>query len=445
MVKVSVIMPTLNVAEYIEECMKSVIEQTLLDIQILVIDAGSTDGTIEIITRMQETDARITILHSEQKSYGYQVNMGIDNSDGKYIAIVEADDCIAREMLEELVKKAEGTGADYVKGNFYDMIEVQGDRTVYLKNNSTMSKYFDKVICPMENLEVYPLDIYLWRGIYNRKFIISNNIFLNESTGAAYQDIGFLYQVFVKAKKAVYVSKAYYMYRRNNSQSSTYNRKAFRYLAEEYDYVQKLERKSDLSLKPYFYKKMYLQFYVRLKLMASSGEFWVDSLPYMRIVQEKLLYAKDMGWLDPGVFGTFHWLECMMILDDIEKYYVYQKYQLNVRKKVIEQEIENAHRFSSIVLVTCSQMNNYLYALLKKKDVHEIVAFCDNSVDKQNTMRLGLKILSFEQATSMYSDALFVIGNNHYSPDIRKQLIDLGIDARNIWVYNYGNDWLMLL
>ena len=87
--KVTVIMPSLNVANYMEECIKSVVDQTLKNIEILCIDAGSTDGTLEIIERYSSVDRRIELIHSDKRSYGYQVNLGIKLAKGEYIAILD--------------------------------------------------------------------------------------------------------------------------------------------------------------------------------------------------------------------------------------------------------------------------------------------------------------------------------------------------------------------
>ena len=93
-VRVSVILPSLNVAGYIEKAYKSVVRQTLEEIEIICIDAGSTDGTWDIIESVASKDDRITAIQSPVKSYGYQVNMGIDMACGEYIGILETDDYV---------------------------------------------------------------------------------------------------------------------------------------------------------------------------------------------------------------------------------------------------------------------------------------------------------------------------------------------------------------
>ena len=102
MPKVSVIMPSLNVVQYIQECMESVVRQTLSDIEIICVDAGSTDGTLEILQEFAKKDQRMSIIVSDKKSYGYQMNLGLKAAKGEYIGIVETDDFIEPNMYEDL-------------------------------------------------------------------------------------------------------------------------------------------------------------------------------------------------------------------------------------------------------------------------------------------------------------------------------------------------------
>ena len=97
---VTVIMPSLNVSRYIRTCMDSVVGQSLHDLEILCIDAGSIDGTLEILKEYAQSDNRIQVLQSDVKSYGKQINMGIEQARGKYIAVVETDDYIDLHMYD---------------------------------------------------------------------------------------------------------------------------------------------------------------------------------------------------------------------------------------------------------------------------------------------------------------------------------------------------------
>ena len=102
MPKITVIMPSLNVASYMRQCLRSVLEQTLEDIEVVAVDAGSTDGTLEILQEYVAADRRISVIQSDKRSYGYQVNVGLEAAQGEYISIVETDDRIADDMYEML-------------------------------------------------------------------------------------------------------------------------------------------------------------------------------------------------------------------------------------------------------------------------------------------------------------------------------------------------------
>ena len=100
--KVSVIMPSFNVEPYIKQCIESVINQSLKEIEIICVDGGSTDGTIEILEEYSYIDSRIKLIRTDVGSYGYQMNLGINIANGEYIGIVETDDYIDEDMFESL-------------------------------------------------------------------------------------------------------------------------------------------------------------------------------------------------------------------------------------------------------------------------------------------------------------------------------------------------------
>ena len=84
---ISVIMPSLNVAAYIQQCVESVCSQTLRDLEIICVDARSTDGTREQLQALAERDDRIRIIDSDVRSYGHQMNLGMDAASGDYVGI----------------------------------------------------------------------------------------------------------------------------------------------------------------------------------------------------------------------------------------------------------------------------------------------------------------------------------------------------------------------
>ena len=134
--KVSVIMPSLNVAPYIEKCIYSVINQSLQDIEIICVDAGSTDGTLEILENYSNKDKRIKLVHSPVKSYGYQVNLGICMARGDYIGIVETDDFVDSNMYDVLYGLAIENQLDYAKGMFDMFVSIDSNNEVRWRHQS---------------------------------------------------------------------------------------------------------------------------------------------------------------------------------------------------------------------------------------------------------------------------------------------------------------------
>ena len=202
MPSISVIMPCLNVAKYIDECIRSVINQTIKDIEIIIIDAGSTDGTIEIANKYCLSDARICLVHSDKKSYGYQMNLGISLAKGEYISIVETDDYIEQDMLEVLYREAKKSDADYVKGTSEGFFRCNGfDWRFEIIPCEGVKEQKRVAVCPMNRPDTFIEDNFLWNGIYRKKLL--KNVKFNETPGAAFQDIGVLFRIFSTASRGV--------------------------------------------------------------------------------------------------------------------------------------------------------------------------------------------------------------------------------------------------
>ena len=116
--KISVLVPIYNVKQYLAECIDSIIMQTLTNIEIILLDDGSTDGSAEICDEYAQKDQRIKVIHKPNSGYGATMNIGLDNARGKYVGIVESDDYIRPEMYEEQYKLAEKEYLDFLKADF---------------------------------------------------------------------------------------------------------------------------------------------------------------------------------------------------------------------------------------------------------------------------------------------------------------------------------------
>ncbi len=165
-VKISIIMPSLNVAGYIDEAIASVRKQTLEDIEIICVDAGSTDGTREIIAKHASEDSRVKVIDSPVKSYGYQVNAGIDATRGEYIAILETDDYVDPEMYGSLYDAASSGKHDYVKCD-YDayFTDDNGERVFSRRHVGRSEDLYHDTFIPKEYPDIAFDDWHLWNRL----------------------------------------------------------------------------------------------------------------------------------------------------------------------------------------------------------------------------------------------------------------------------------------
>ena len=206
--KISVIMPSLNVKEYIKECVDSVLNQTLKDIEVIFIDGGSTDGTLEILKEYVEKDSRTKLLMSNKKSYGHQVNLGLENATGDYISIIETDDFIQRNMFESLYGLTENSNVDMVKGPFYyyDDSGIEPVITIEtIKERLPLHESFT-IDGNEDMLDSHPS---IWAGIYRKDFLNENDIHMIEAPGGGWVDNPFFFETICLAKRIIYTNKLY--------------------------------------------------------------------------------------------------------------------------------------------------------------------------------------------------------------------------------------------
>ena len=128
---ISVIIPCYNVEKYIDRCMESVLNQTYRELEIILVDDGSTDRTGNICDRYSQIDARVKVIHKENRGLSSARNAGLDICQGDYIFFVDSDDWISHNMYEKMLSSLKSVNAD---------IAVCGWVEEFL-NNSIDSKY----------------------------------------------------------------------------------------------------------------------------------------------------------------------------------------------------------------------------------------------------------------------------------------------------------------
>ena len=211
---VSIVIPCYNVEAYLPEVLDSVLGQTLENIEAICVNDGSTDGTLDVIKSYAARDSRIVIIDKPNGGYGHSMNKGMDMATGEYIGIVESDDYILPTMYEKLYAAAEENNVDFVRSDFTKFkTGANGERVFWEEKLTPHSEYYNTVMNPADNLDVFNMQMLNWTGIYRTDFIREHNIRHHESPGASYQDNGFWFQTFCWAKRIYAVPEAFYCYR----------------------------------------------------------------------------------------------------------------------------------------------------------------------------------------------------------------------------------------
>jgi len=219
---ISIIIPCYNVEKFIKQCVDSVIKQTLNDIEIICINDGSKDGTLNILRDFEAADNRVKVIDLENGGYGRAVNTGIAAAVGNYIGIVESDDFISKAMYKDLYDLSHNGVVDIVKGNFWNYYDLtEGKHEIFVDGARLMIpdvyEPFTLKECP-DILRGHPS---IWSGIYRRDFLRENNIKFIEPKGAGWVDNPFFFETLCKAKAIIWTRNPYYYYRKTNPVSSS--------------------------------------------------------------------------------------------------------------------------------------------------------------------------------------------------------------------------------
>ena len=192
MPKVSIVVPVYNVEKFLPECLDSIINQTLKDIEVICVNDGSTDSSLDILNSYAQKDSRIIVINKSNSGYGNTMNMGINAAAGEYIGIIESDDFADKHMFEDLYKLAKDNDADIAKSNWY---LYWGKHKFSRKNNNISSAKTFKIINSKQDKDLLRLNPSVWSAIYKREFLNKFNIRFLETPGASYQDLAFSFKV----------------------------------------------------------------------------------------------------------------------------------------------------------------------------------------------------------------------------------------------------------
>jgi glycosyltransferase involved in cell wall biosynthesis len=235
--KVSIIVPIYNVEKYLCQCLDSIVGQTLVDIEIILINDGSKDDSLAIMKEYAGKNSRIQIIDKPNEGYGKTMNRGLDKATGEYIGIVESDDWIESDMFEQLYNLAEMHDVLVVKSNYYKYSSTNGEENI--KERVLPEGDIGQVINPKERPDIFYASASIWAAIYRRAFLNKYKIRFLESAGASYQDTGFNFKVWAMADRVWLTAEAFVHYRVDNENSSVKSRDKVFCICDEWENIEK--------------------------------------------------------------------------------------------------------------------------------------------------------------------------------------------------------------
>lgn len=298
----SVLVPVYNNARYLRECLDSLIGQTLKNIELIIVNDGSTDpDALRILEDYERKDSRIRLVHKPNTGYGHSLNTAIDMARGAYLGIVESDDFVHRNMYEILCKTAARGGLDFVRSNCAWFVDHDGRRLYKVQKTLPKTRKYYTLYTDCQDRAFYRMPVFNQTGLYRASFIRQNNIRFNETPGAAYQDNGFFFQALMFARRIAFVDPVLYFLRRDNAASSVNSGANPSAIFTEYAFIRnKIEERPELKNKVLgaFHLRKFKSCLFHLKRVDPELK-----KEFLNIFASEFALARDSGDLDLSLFN----------------------------------------------------------------------------------------------------------------------------------------------
>lgn len=304
--KVSILVPVYNVEKYLDQCLNSLKNQTLKDIEIICINDGSTDNSLNIIKKYLEKDERFLVIDKKNTGYGDSMNRGLDIAKGKYIGIVEPDDFIELNAFEKLYHIADKTEADIIRANYYHYAKGKDQKKSYITPDIAK-----KITNAKNTPELFMHPPAIWSAIYRRDFIKNWNIAFLPTPGASYQDTGFYFKTLISAQKIFLLEDAFLHYRIDNANSSVKsNKKVFEIITEHQSIQEFIEvNKMDIFYLQIMQPAKFANYLWNIKRLP-----WRSAKKFIHKIRPEFIKSNKEGLINKKFFSFKHWIVLRMLL-----------------------------------------------------------------------------------------------------------------------------------
>lgn len=423
--KISVITYVKNGLPYVKECICSIRNQTLHDIEIIIVDAESKDGTTEFLHHISSLDDRIKVISTES-SVGKQFNKALTIATGKYIAICEADDFILPDAYEKLWNIADETNCDVIRSDYEQFIGSENNRICFRTHCSANPDFYNKILYNSNKMFLQEGVNGFWSGLYKRDFLLENSIYMSETLGASYQDVGFSFKCQCMAKTMYFCDQVFYQYRLDNPNASMNVKNRVSKMLVEFSNLEKwLKEKHIWSdfINDYFQWEVIALKKTYMNLKEQEKKEMLELI--LKTIQEQILKDKTNG---------MDYNQKMKLKDYITNQDAEQKKTKNFFNNIINDKRKIVIFGVGFLGQVVSKIVTFMY----KSDF----LFVDNDVSLQGTYKNEHEILSLKKVLDINEDLVFIIANVNHANDIREQLLNNRVDIKDIYICN--NDEFLL-
>ena len=436
-IAVSVIMPVLNGMPYFKDALDSIRNQSMESIEIIVVDAGSIDGTIEYVNQCMKEDCRVRLIQSDKKSMGHQYNLGIENAKGQYVGFCESDDYLDSDAFSVLYKIAKGHHEpEAVKADFYMFFDDSKHHRISMKYGvlpRDKKNEYDRELNLAVEPEIFFRDINMWNGIFLKSFLDEYKIRLNETKGAAFQDAGFVQQVHMLADRQIYTEEAFYHYRRDNKDSSVYKKGKSLYNVWELQFILQFLEKNPRIKSRYLgiaLERMFGAFLDTYKM----ERYWNERLDFEKEVENFRLELRE--WYE-GLSYSFKRLIkneyfFLIFLESIDEFRKAVDFSYLKRIQADFSLYQYIQDSKKIVIFGAGEQGQAIAAALLINGYEGDIRFADNNKNEWRKVKMGISVLSVDDAVKWNKSSIFLLSECVYKYTMHAQLCELGVEISQI-------------
>lgn len=279
---ISVIIPVYNMEAYVAQAITSVQKQTFRNIEIIVVNDGSTDNSLQIIENHARKDKRIHLINKENAGLSSSYNVGQRAARGKYIYFLDSDDWLEPDCLSVLCTTAEKTKAEVVKAHGF-IVKKNNQKGLQI---TIPDEKCNKLYTNMLNIpELVIGHVAQWSSLYRRDFLINNNIFCPEFPPRTTPDADFMYHVWCCCKKLFVVKRSFVHYRTDNDNSVKNSGSAMSFRLMRGHLAARATMAKMLMPKAYWYVKTGVEF-KHLIYEITSGRCSVHRREYLQAMSQ---------------------------------------------------------------------------------------------------------------------------------------------------------------